>query len=149
MQITNVLVGKKCKLFPPTLGHEGLNCYAKLPDYSIECFATLEAKFLKHFATSIYKKPTIVVNGLYQIPTEFLRDYLQRFTQCCHEVNELEDNIIIQAFKSGLHPGLASNELAISDPKTVAALLKIKNFIHKEDHQEASRVRYNMMNKGT
>lgn len=65
MQIANILDGKKCKLFPPTLGQEGLNWYTKLPDHSIDCFSTLEEEFLKRYATSIvYKKPTTVINGL-------------------------------------------------------------------------------------
>ena len=58
VQLASITEGKKCKLFPTTLGQEGLHWYTRLPDYSISTFEDLEAAFLKRFATSIiYKKP--------------------------------------------------------------------------------------------
>lgn len=56
VQTASVSEGKKCKLFPTTLGQEELNWYACLPDYSISSFEEVEIAFLRRFATSIIYK---------------------------------------------------------------------------------------------
>jgi len=144
VQLASLTEGKKCKLFPTTLGQEGLHWYARLPDYSIHNFDELEAAFLKRFATSIvYKKPSTVMADLIQGSSESLRDFLKRFSERYHEVEDLEDSVAIHVFKQGLRPGKVSNELALANPKTLDALLKqVSDFILKEDNQLASESRF-------
>lgn len=106
IQITSVSEGKKGKLFPTTLGQELLHWYARLPDYPINIFEELEATFLRWFATSsIDKKPTTIMADLIQGPIESLRDYLNHFSERCHEVDEMEDSVAVHAFKQGSAPG--------------------------------------------
>lgn len=91
IQIVSISEVKKCKLFPTTLGQEGLHWYARLPDYSISTFEELEAAFIRRFATSIiYKKPSTVMADLIWGSSESLRDYLKCFSERCHEVDDLE-----------------------------------------------------------
>lgn len=83
---------------------------------------------------------------LIQGSSESLRDYLKRFSERCHEVDDLENTVAIHAFKQGLRPGNVSNELALANPKTFADLLeKVSEFII-EDNQFASKSRFNKLN---
>lgn len=100
IQIASISEGRKCKLFPTTLGQEGLHWYARLLDYSISTLDELEAAFIRRFSTSIiYKKSSTMIADLNQGSSENLRDYLKRFSERCHEVDYLGDSVAIHTFK--------------------------------------------------
>ena len=81
-----------------------------------------------------YKKSTACLMSIKQREDETLKSYIARFNKEAFLIDEIDDKILIAAFKNGLRKGKSLFSLYKNDPKTMSNVLyQATKYMNAED----------------
>jgi len=117
---------------------EALEWFFELLANTIDCFATLKARFSTQFAPL---RPTILtvdaLVNIRQVDGESLRSYLDRYNRISFKIKDLSDEIARHHFSYGLQSGVFADKISRKRPKTMEELReRATQFIQMEDMQD-------------
>jgi len=117
----------RCKLFMSTLMGVAMDWFISLPDGHVTSFAQLSQLFREQYIAN--RAPPPVSYDLFdvrQYQGETLKEFVNRFGAQVVRVNTTDDSMIVHAFRKGFRkgicPGLFSESLIRSCPKTFAEI---------------------------
>ncbi|XP_025616941.1 uncharacterized protein [Arachis hypogaea] len=96
----------RCKAFPTTLTKAAMKWFNSLPPRSVSSFDDLSCKFLTQFL--IQKDKVKFAPSLLEVKQEVgepLRDYMERFSKACLEIQDLPTEVVIMGLVNGLREG--------------------------------------------
>jgi hypothetical protein len=103
----------KCKLLSNIFKDVALRWYMNLPKHSIENYADFHRKFLHQFAGSKHIQVTATsLFGIRQDQSEFLREYLARFSEATIKISNPNKEMFVAAFQNGLKAEQFNESLA-------------------------------------
>lgn len=105
-----------CRAFPTSLKGEAFSWYSELPPMSINCFATLVARFGSRFASS---RPdpfilTMALQNIRQEKGEALRTFMERFVKLALKIRNLSPQLAFCCLTIALRPGPFLDSLAMN-----------------------------------
>ncbi|XP_017429290.1 UTP:RNA uridylyltransferase 1 [Vigna angularis] len=103
-----------CRAFPTSLKDEAFSWFSELPPMSINCFATLVARFGSRFASS---RPdnvisTMALQYIRQEKGEALRTFMERFGKLALKIRNLCPQLALYCMMTALRPGPFLDSLA-------------------------------------
>ena len=135
MHLQGVVDEIMCKAFPTTLKGAARICFSRLTPNSINTFKELSAQFTAHFIEGHrYKKSTTCLMSIKQQEDKTLRSYISRFNKKALSIDEVDDKILVAAFKNRLRKGKFWFSLYKNDPKTMSKVLyRATKYMNAED----------------
>ena len=116
---------------------------------SISTFKELSAQFASHFIGGYrYKKSTACLMNIKQREDKTLRSYITRFNKEALSIDEVDNKILMAAFRNGLRKDKFLFSLYKNDPKTMSNVLykatkymNVKNALLTQEEKSKKRER--------
>jgi len=113
-----------CKAFRTTLKGPTRIWFSRLMPNSISTFKELSAQFASHFIGGYrYKKSTTCLMNIKQREDETLRSYITCFNKETLSIDEVDNKILMAAFRNGLRKDTFLFSLYKNDPETMSNVL--------------------------